>query len=76
MNQTDLNNLSFLMNSDQHTLKKWYDSAAVEDLIYATELLDKYEVHLKNELLFAKIDQQISEMPVLLEAQAVIAAVQ
>lgn len=75
MNQTDRNNLSFLMNADQQTLKKWYNLADMEDLIYASKLLDKYEVHLKNELLFAKIDEQISKMPVMLEAQAVIAAV-
>jgi hypothetical protein len=75
MTQNDINNLSFLMNADQQTLKNWYASASMEDLIYATELLDQYEVVLENELLFAKIDKQISAMPVMFEAQAVIAAV-
>lgn len=75
MTQNNLNNLSFLMNADQQTLKNWYASASMEDLIYATELLDQYEVVLENELLFATIDKQISAMPVMFEAQTVIAAV-
>lgn len=76
MNQHDIANLTFLMKSDPQTLKKWYDSACVEDLEYAVELLDRYEVILENEIATVEIEQALADMPVFLEAMAVISHIQ
>lgn len=76
MNQHDIANLTFLMKSDPQTLKNWYDSACVEDLEYAVELLDRYEVILENEIATVEIEQALADMPVFLEAMAVISHIQ
>lgn len=38
MNEWDKQNLNFLLNADHKTLMEWYDSASVDDLLYAQEL--------------------------------------
>lgn len=76
MNQHDIANLTFLMKSDPQTLKNWYDSACVEDLEYAVELLDRYEVILENEIATVQIEHTLADMPVFLEAMAVISHIQ
>jgi len=76
MNSHDLANVRFLLSRTPEQLKEWYHSVNEEDLEYALEIMDDYEVFLKQEVMFAKIDHAISKMPVMIEAQAVIAAVQ
>jgi hypothetical protein len=75
MTKSDLNNLKFLLTADKETLSTWYNSASDSDLIYAMCLFDCYEQYLKTEADFIKIEQALADMPVFLEAQAVIAAV-
>ena len=38
MSEEDRQNLNFLLNADLKTLTKWYDSASVDDLLYAQQL--------------------------------------
>lgn len=35
----DLTNLSFLLKSDEETLREFYDTASDEDIVYALELI-------------------------------------
>jgi hypothetical protein len=46
MNLNDRNNLNFLMNATPEVLLEWYDTASEDDLIYAQELLDAYQMEL------------------------------
>ena len=38
MNERDQRNLDFLLKVDHQTLLQWYDTASVDDLLYAQEL--------------------------------------
>ena len=38
MNERDQRNLDFLLKVDHQTLLEWYDTASVDDLLYAQEL--------------------------------------
>ena len=38
MNERDQKNLDFLLKVDHQTLLDWYDTASVDDLLYAQEL--------------------------------------
>jgi hypothetical protein len=75
MNQHDQDNLRFLLNSSPAQLKKWYQTADDNDLLYASELLERYGSLLDFEIMSSKVEKQLAAMPVLTEAQAVIAAV-
>ena len=46
MNLNDRNNLNFLMTATPQTLREWYDLASEDDLIYAQELLEAYQMEL------------------------------
>lgn len=75
MNESDYKKLDFLLSADKNTLYTWYTNASDEELIHASLIMDLYANYLKNEVELNKIDQQITLMPVLKEAQAVIAMV-
>lgn len=75
MNQRDLDNIRFLVNCTPEQLREWYNSADEGDLIYASHIMDLYEQYLENEIAYQRIEKQILAMPVMLEAQAVIAMV-
>jgi hypothetical protein len=75
MNQRDLDNIRFLVNCTPEQLREWYNSADDGDLIYASHIMDVYAQYLENEIAYQHIEKQISDMPVMLEAQAVIAMV-
>lgn len=76
MNQYDLDNLRFLLSRSPKQLREWYDTASDSDLCYAGQLMDQYAALLEDEILSTQIERKIEQMPVLLEAQAVIAAIQ
>lgn len=75
MNQHDRDNLTFLLTASSETLRAWYDLCSDDDLIYATQLLDRYQTQLEDAIIADQIEQQIAAMPVLTAAQAVISAV-
>lgn len=75
MNQRDLDNVRFLINCTPEQLRNWYDSVSEADLIYASLIMENYATLLETEIKFQNIEQQIAAMPVMTEAQAVIAMV-
>lgn len=46
MDERDRNNLSFLINSAPVDIAAWYANATHEDLVYAQELLNTWQVEL------------------------------
>jgi len=75
MDQHDYEQLEFLLQADKTMLRQWYTNATDAELIRANLLMDLYSHYLKHEVELNKIDQAIAKMPVLVEAQAVIASV-
>lgn len=75
MNQRDLDNVRFLIDCTPEQLRNWYDSVSEADLIYASLIMENYASLLETEIKFQNIEQQIAAMPVMTEAQAVIAMV-
>lgn len=75
MNQRDIDNVRFLINCTPEQLRNWYDSVSEADLIYASLIMENYATLLETEIKFQNIEQQIAAMPVMTEAQAVIAMV-
>lgn len=75
MNQRDIDNVRFLINCTPEQLRNWYDSVSEADLIYASLIMENYASLLETEIKFQNIEQQIAAMPVMTEAQAVIAMV-
>ena len=75
MNQRDLANIRFLLACTPDQLKDWYNSVSEDGLVYASLIMEHYAALLETEVEFAEIDKQIEAMPVMTEAQAVIAMV-
>lgn len=75
MSDFDIKLVRFLLESNEQELKKWYKNATEDDLLYASCLMEIYGHALEDQCLSDRIDRIISQMPVLTEAQAVIAAV-
>lgn len=75
MNQRDKENLKFLLSSSPEQLREWYNQVSDEDLIYASDLMDRYAAYLEWEIKSQQIERELAAMTVLTEAQAVIAAV-
>lgn len=75
MNQHDLDNIRFLLNRTPDQLREWYNSVSDQDLVYANEIMEQYARFLESEIESEIIEKQLAAMPVLVEAQAVIAAV-
>ena len=75
MDQDDVKNLHFLLSRTPEQLREWYSKVSDEDLLYASHILDMYAEFLKSENIRLEIERQIEQMPVLTEAQAVIASV-
>lgn len=75
MSEVDLNNIKFFMQASKEQLREWYQQASDADLIYVVGLLNQYAGYLDFISQEQRIEAEIASMPVLLEAQAVIAAV-
>jgi hypothetical protein len=75
MKQNDRENLRFLLNCDPQQLREWYNTVSDDDLIYASELMERYAKFLESEVQSQRIELELRTMPVMIEAQAVIAAV-
>jgi len=75
MDQHDVENIRFLLSRTPEQLREWYNSVSDEDLLYASLILENYADFLRQENITLEIERQIEQMPVLTEAQAVIAAV-
>jgi len=47
MNEWDRNNLEFLLNADEATIKDWQSKVSADDIDYAHELLARYSQELR-----------------------------
>ncbi len=75
MNDHDRKNVKYLLSLTPSQLFQWYQTVNEQDLIYANLIMDQYAAELQDQLNHERIENAINTMPVLVEAQAVIAAV-
>lgn len=60
MNSRDWENLQFLLNADEETLRDWYDQMDVDDHEYASEIMTMYSQELKTKEVLID-DKEIKE---------------
>jgi len=60
MNDWDRNNLEFLLNADEATIKDWQSKVTADDIAYAHELLNMYSLELKEQALALKIEAEMA----------------
>lgn len=53
MTDYDRDNLYFLLNADEETLKDWYNTVDEDDIEYASELMTEYSKELRVRAIFA-----------------------
>ena len=73
MNKWDLDNVQFLLNADDATMKQWYATVSGDDVEYALEILAAYRAELalrEVELMDEEIDDSM-----MMEAESVLAHV-
>ena len=75
MNDTELTFIKILLKSTPENLKRWYARASEQDIKNVVNLLDRYSDYIQELLIAEQIELEIQAMSVMLEAQAVIAAV-
>lgn len=75
MDQFDQANLKFLLNCNSQQLREWYNTVSDDDLRYASELMERYADFLETEVRAQRIELELQSMPVMVEAQAVIAMI-
>lgn len=56
MTDYDRDNLFFLLNADEETLKDWYNTVDEDDIEYASELMSEYSKELKVRAIFAECE--------------------
>jgi hypothetical protein len=47
MNEHDRDNLRFLLTASDETMKDWYTIADLEDIAYALELINSYQLQIQ-----------------------------
>ena len=52
MDKWDLDNVQFLLNEDEQTIKEWYATVSEDDIQYALEILAAY----RNELALRELE--------------------
>jgi hypothetical protein len=64
MNQHDLDNLRFLLTVDSETLRDWFNTVDEDDIVYATELLERAKTDVKAKVMMIDllIDQSDEDM--------------
>ena len=62
MNQTDLNNINFLLHSSPQTLREWFDTTTAADHEYAQHIMHQYSQELTVRSLDLVIEQQLRQM--------------
>jgi len=56
MTDYDRDNLFFLLNADEETLKDWYNTVDEDDIEYASELMAEYSKELRVRAIFAECE--------------------
>jgi hypothetical protein len=62
MNEWDRNNLEFLLNADEATIKDWQSKVSADDIDYAHELLALYSLELREQAIELRIEAELSIM--------------
>lgn len=62
MNAHDLQNLKFLLDADEKTLRHWFSSVSEDDKDYAIELMDRYSAQLAEEARAEKVEEELKQM--------------
>ena len=60
MNDWDRNNLQFLLNADDATIKDWQSKITADDIDYAHELLNAFSQELREQAQALKIEAEMS----------------
>jgi hypothetical protein len=60
MNDYDRNNLEFLLNADDATIKDWHSKVSADDIDYAHELLDAFSKELKERAQALKVEAEMT----------------
>lgn len=61
-NEVDRNNLNFLINASQETIKDWYRTCTVDDVNYARELMDAYALEVREMALEIRTECELELM--------------
>ena len=72
MNEHDRNNLEFLLNANDATIKDWSAQVPQDDIDYAHELLARYSEELRERSLALRIEAELGAMSNYPEAVMVI----
>ena len=60
MNDWDRNNLQFLLNADDATIKDWQSKITADDIDYAHELLNAFSQELREQAQALKIEAEMA----------------
>ena len=72
MDKWDLDNVQFLLNADEQTMKEWYATVSEDDIQYALEILAAY----RNELALRELELlDVVDDSMMLESAEVLAKV-
>lgn len=71
----DRKNVKYLLSLTPEQLYHWYQQVDEQDLIYASLIIDQYAAELEDDLFTEQLESAIAAMPILVEAQAVIAMI-
>lgn len=66
MNQTDRNNINFLLYSSPQTLREWFDTTTPAEHEYARDIMNRYSWELtqrSNELMIEDQLRQMDQFP-------------
>lgn len=63
MDENDMDNLRFLLNASEATIKEWYITVSDDDHQYASELLEWYAGELRNQSADLLTDSRLASEP-------------
>jgi len=62
MDQHDKDNLDFILSLDKESLKKWFEQASTDDLIYSMEIINQYKKEIAPFIDVLENDNKVDEL--------------
>lgn len=62
MDQYDKDNLDFILSLDKESLKKWFEQASTDDLIYSMEIINQYKEEIAPFIDVLENDNKVDEL--------------
>jgi len=62
MDQHDKDNLDFILSLDKESLKKWFEQASTDDLIYSMEIINQYKQEIAPFIDVLENDNKVDEL--------------